>query len=328
MVLQVKEKMDKGLISLEKFVITKQLTKRPEDYPDKNQPHVQVALRRSKQHERDGVAQVTSSDCVAGSASRRPRTPESRDTFPRARDLMSRRQRLCVRLQGQTVPYIICVELSEDGQSVAEGGKGLAERAYHKDEVKALPRLRVDAAYYLANQVGPRLAGVPVCHRRLRSPFLQKCVCNDHCSPVTSDLLRNAVLCGDTNARSGWCSVAKSSLRSGQPVGSQAQGGVFDNNVLQVHPVVSRLCAPIEGTDNARLADCLGLDPSKFHSQPSSGREDYREEALMAGCASLDDDELYKVKSLTHSVVIIDESLGSLISRGDIDGRRDTGLAW
>ena len=32
----------------------------------------------------------------------------------------------------------------------------------------------------------------------------------------------------------------------------------------QVHPVVSRLCAPIEGTDAARLADCLGLDPAKF----------------------------------------------------------------
>ena len=35
--------MDEGLVPLEKFVITKTLTKPPEDYPDaKNQPHVQV----------------------------------------------------------------------------------------------------------------------------------------------------------------------------------------------------------------------------------------------------------------------------------------------
>lgn len=26
----------------------------------------------------------------------------------------------------------------------------------------------------------------------------------------------------------------------------------------QIHPVVSRLCDPIEGTDAARLAECLG----------------------------------------------------------------------
>ena len=31
--------------------------------------------------------------------------------------------------------------------------------------------------------------------------------------------------------------------------------------------MVSRLCQPIEGTDAARIADCLGLDPSKFHHQ-------------------------------------------------------------
>jgi hypothetical protein len=31
----------------------------------------------------------------------------------------------------------------------------------------------------------------------------------------------------------------------------------------QIRPVVTRLCAPIEGTDAARIADCLGLDPSK-----------------------------------------------------------------
>lgn len=32
----------------------------------------------------------------------------------------------------------------------------------------------------------------------------------------------------------------------------------------QIHPVVSRLIEPIEGTDTSRIASCLGLDPSKF----------------------------------------------------------------
>ena len=39
---------------------------------------------------------------------------------------------------------------------------------------------------------------------------------------------------------------------------------------FQVHPVVSRLCAPIEGTDGAHIADCLGLDPSRFRWETRS----------------------------------------------------------
>ena len=68
--------------------------------------------------------------------------------------------------------------------------------------------------------------------------------------------------------------------------------------LVQVHPVVSRLCAPIEGTDAARLADCLGLDVSKYRGS-SSGEataDELREEALLASAVSLDDDALYKVK--------------------------------
>ncbi|GJX98083.1 DNA polymerase alpha catalytic subunit, partial [Tanacetum coccineum] len=37
----------------------------------------------------------------------------------------------------------------------------------------------------------------------------------------------------------------------------------------QIHPVVSHLCASIEGTSPSMLADCLGLDPSKFQSKSS-----------------------------------------------------------
>jgi DNA polymerase alpha subunit A len=51
---------------------------------------------------------------------------------------------------------------------------------------------------------------------------------------------------------------------------------VLENNALQVdtqyylshqlQPVVSRLCAPLDATSDARLAECLGLDGAKFRS--------------------------------------------------------------
>ena len=44
----------------------------------------------------------------------------------------------------------------------------------------------------------------------------------------------------------------------------------------QLHPVVSRLCDPIEGMDSARVALCLGLDPSQYKSRIV--REDSQEE--------------------------------------------------
>ena len=64
--------------------------------------------------------------------------------------------------------------------------------------------------------------------------------------------------------------------------------------------MVSRLCAPIEGTDAARLADCLGLDVNKYRSSVTDGSSaaDLREEALLASVSSLDNDDLYKVRNL------------------------------
>lgn len=167
----VKEKVLAGLVPLNKYIITKQLTKRPDDYPDaKNQPHVQVALRRRAQGKQNGV------------------------------------------VAGETVPYVICCEVDEEGNVVPRESKGLAERAFHPEEINANPALRVDTDYYLAQQV---------------------------------------------------------------------------------FPVVSRLCAHIDGTDAGRLADCLGLDGSKYrHVAAQQGEA--REDALLAAAASLDDDDRYK----------------------------------
>ncbi|KFB40762.1 AGAP001929-PA-like protein [Anopheles sinensis] len=39
----------------------------------------------------------------------------------------------------------------------------------------------------------------------------------------------------------------------------------------QIHPVVFRICEPLEGTDACRLAICLGLDPKKYRTMVSGG---------------------------------------------------------
>ncbi|XP_057948989.1 DNA polymerase alpha catalytic subunit isoform X3 [Malania oleifera] len=141
--MKVQEDMRNGEVALEKYIITKSLTKPPEAYPDKNQPHVQVALRLKQ----SGY----SAGCCAG----------------------------------DTVPYIICCE-----QGTGSGtSTGIAQRARHPDELKRdNGKWMIDINYYLSQQI---------------------------------------------------------------------------------HPVVSRLCASIEGTSPARLADCLGLDSSKFQNKTS-----------------------------------------------------------
>ncbi len=171
-------------VTVESYIVTKQLTKSPRDYPDANsQPHVKVALRRIEQGRQDGVN------------------------------------------AGETVPYIICCEVKPEDEkdmtndaianghaSSKSGGKGLAERAYHPEELQENPNLRVDLHYYLTQQL---------------------------------------------------------------------------------HPVISRLCAPIEGTDAARLADCLGLDASKFAARNIGAEDDDMNANRYAAC-SLDDDAMYE----------------------------------
>ncbi|XP_076048772.1 DNA polymerase alpha catalytic subunit [Oratosquilla oratoria] len=59
----------------------------------------------------------------------------------------------------------------------------------------------------------------------------------------------------------------------------------------QIHPVVSRLCDPIDGTDAARIAECLGLDPSGYKQSRHYG--DGEEDEEMAG-EQISDEERYR----------------------------------
>ncbi|CAG0916476.1 unnamed protein product [Notodromas monacha] len=50
----------------------------------------------------------------------------------------------------------------------------------------------------------------------------------------------------------------------------------------QILPVVYRLCEPIEGIDAARIAECLGLDASKYHHMGASTAATEREDMMMS----------------------------------------------
>lgn len=70
---------------------------------------------------------------------------------------------------------------------------------------------------------------------------------------------------------------------------------VIDKNFYlanQIHPVVSRLCDPIEGTDAARIAECLGLDPSGYRNSRQYGQSE-EEEDLSA--AQVPDEDRYRM---------------------------------
>ncbi|KAG2457229.1 DPOLA polymerase, partial [Polypterus senegalus] len=61
----------------------------------------------------------------------------------------------------------------------------------------------------------------------------------------------------------------------------------------QIHPVVSRICEPIEGIDSVLIATWLGLDPSQFRSHQQY-QKDEENEALLGVPAQLTDEEKYR----------------------------------
>jgi DNA polymerase alpha subunit A len=61
----------------------------------------------------------------------------------------------------------------------------------------------------------------------------------------------------------------------------------------QVHPPVARLCAPIEGTDNSRLAHALGLDSKKYFQNTADVQ--LEEERLYTMDSQLPDEERFKM---------------------------------
>ncbi|XP_024136081.1 DNA polymerase alpha catalytic subunit isoform X2 [Oryzias melastigma] len=61
----------------------------------------------------------------------------------------------------------------------------------------------------------------------------------------------------------------------------------------QIHPVVSRICEPIEGIDGVLIATWLGLDPSHFRSHQQHQREE-EADGMLGGPVQLTDEERYR----------------------------------
>lgn len=60
----------------------------------------------------------------------------------------------------------------------------------------------------------------------------------------------------------------------------------------QIHPVVSRLCEPVDGLDAAFIAECLGLDPTSYRRAVAKRAQ--TEEGDDDDCAVADDMQFFK----------------------------------
>jgi DNA polymerase alpha subunit A len=73
-------------------------------------------------------------------------------------------------------------------------------------------------------------------------------------------------------------SSENSAKRAYSPLDVQKSAGSLKPDIdwylaKQIFPPIERLCAPIDGTDGARLAECLGLDPKKYALSASSAKD-------------------------------------------------------
>nr|XP_048305741.1 DNA polymerase alpha catalytic subunit isoform X2 [Myodes glareolus] len=62
----------------------------------------------------------------------------------------------------------------------------------------------------------------------------------------------------------------------------------------QIHPVVARICEPIDGIDSVLIALWLGLDSTQFRVHQYQYHKDEENDALLGGPAQLTDEEKYK----------------------------------
>ncbi|WZY78675.1 hypothetical protein YC2023_025059 [Brassica napus] len=140
---KIKEEMRNGQVALEKYVITKALTKPPEAYPDsKSQPHVQVALRMRQRGVKEGFnAKDTVPYIICYEQVPKPEDHQL-NIIPNP----------IVFLVKILYPFLPCVQ----GNASSVSSAGIAKRARHPDEVKSDDsRLLVDIDYYLAQQIHP-----------------------------------------------------------------------------------------------------------------------------------------------------------------------------
>uniref|UniRef100_A0A1D1Z487 DNA-directed DNA polymerase n=2 Tax=Anthurium amnicola TaxID=1678845 RepID=A0A1D1Z487_9ARAE len=100
------------------------------------------------------------------------------------------------------------------------------------------------------------------------------------------------IICCQQAASSGSAGIAERA-RHPDELTRDSGGWMIDIDYYlsqQIHPVVSRLCASIQGTSPARLADCLGLDSTKFQQKTV---ESVTKDSSGTLLSVMDDDERY-----------------------------------
>jgi len=149
--------------------------------------------------------------------------------------------------------------LTELGQSVKEGKKDLDDFIIHKKlgkdpkdypDVKSQPHVQVALRMKLKGNVTPKAGDV--------IPFIF-CLGED----------------GSSSSRSAQADKARHPddlRRADSPWKIDYEYYLS----LQVLPPIERMCDPIEGTDRCRLAECLGLDPSRFKNIAAAGPDSQR----------------------------------------------------
>ncbi|CAA6668372.1 unnamed protein product [Spirodela intermedia] len=101
------------------------------------------------------------------------------------------------------------------------------------------------------------------------------------------------IICCQENAGSGSSAGVAGRARHPDELKRDSGGWMVDIDYYlsqQIHPVVSRLCASIQGTSPARLADCLGLDSAKFQQRTAESSSGDPSTALLS---AMDDEERY-----------------------------------
>eukprot|EP01018_Ginkgo_biloba_P019744 Gb_26053 [translate_table: standard] len=225
---KVQEDMRNGQVELEKYVITKTLTKSPEDYPDsKNQPHVQVALRMKQTGHRIGCS------------------------------------------VGDTVPYIICCQQAKASKHFVAG------QGVRVTSITIYPGFHHSKNGILQVEMGQISSQAP------GDPYQELLACSFLCHPQGS----------------GEGTTMGIAERARHPDELKRDSGNWMVDIdyylsQQIHPVVSRLCAPIQGTSPGRLANCLGLESTKFE-QKTNAEVVTKDPDTAFSSSLLDDDERY-----------------------------------
>lgn len=242
---KVAENVRNGKVGLGSFVITKGMNKAPRDYPNASGlPHVQVALRLQKMGKHVNVGDhIPFVVCEAEAPSPPASSPDRSGgvTVTEVKPEVKAEQK--TEVKGEAKAEAAGTTTSTAAEA-ASGGSGSGSS----------PQASSPAA--TASVATPTAAATPA-------------TVGSAMTPVTPARHQK------TGAKQGFA------MRARHPTEIAKSAGRLKVDrewylAQQLLPPIARLCEPIEGTSQAQLAACLGLDSSRFHKtyMNADGEED------------------------------------------------------